>query len=294
MTKSALEDYRRFYAEEIAAITGSRSQALVEAFAKVPRERFFGPGPWEVGGPDFPTTPQLRYRQTEDADPRRLYHNIVVAIDRQRNLNNGHPATLATWIDRLEIAPGEQVFHLGAGLGYYTAILGELAGPNGRVTAIEVDPDLARRARENLALWPNVEMHSGDGADLDPGPVDAILVNAGVTHPRDQWLDRLKDGGRMIVPLTFDVGGGAGKGVMMWIRRQGEWFAARLLTLVMIYSSASVRDADANEALKKQIASPKLFSVQSLRRDVHEAEETCWLHGRGFCFSQKTVAAAEA
>jgi protein-L-isoaspartate(D-aspartate) O-methyltransferase len=286
---AALDDYRRFYAEELVAVTAIQSPALLEAFAKVPRERFLGPGPWEFAGPDLGMGPQLKYRETEDADPRRLYHNVVVVIDRKRNLNNGHPSTLAAWLDRLEIAPGEHVFHLGAGLGYYTAILSEMVGAAGRVTAIEVDADLAARAWDNLAPWTNVEMRSGDGGELDPGPVDAIFVNAGVTHPRALWLNRLRNGGRLLVPLTFDLGGGIGKGVMMLIRRQGDRYAARFQTLVMIYSSTSVRDADTNAALMKQISSPKLFAVQSLRRDAHEAEETCWLHGDGFCFSARPV-----
>jgi protein-L-isoaspartate(D-aspartate) O-methyltransferase len=283
---ASIEDYRRFYAEEIAAVTATQSRALLEAFAKVPREHFLGPGPWEIAGPDFAMGSQLKYRETEDADPRRIYHNVVVAIDRKRNLNNGQPGALAAWVDQLEIAPGEQVFHVGAGLGYYTAILSELVGPTGRVTAIEVDPDLAARARENLAPWPNVEMHAGDGGEFDPGPVNAIFVNAGVTHPHPLWLDRLRDGGRLLLSLTFDVGV-AGKGVMMLVKREGERYAARLLSLVMIYSSTSVRNAEMNAALAKQIGSPKVFSVQSLRRDAHEEEETCWLHGDGFCFSQR-------
>jgi protein-L-isoaspartate(D-aspartate) O-methyltransferase len=283
---ASIEDYRRFYAEEIAAVTATQSRALLEAFAKVPREHFLGPGPWEIAGPDFAMGSQLKYRETEDADPRRIYHNVVVAIDRKRNLNNGQPGALAAWVGQLEIAPGEQVFHVGAGLGYYTAILSELVGPTGRVTAIEVDPDLAARARENLAPWPNVEMHAGDGGEFDPGPVNAIFVNAGVTHPHPLWLDRLRDGGRLLLSLTFDVGV-AGKGVMMLVKREGERYAARLLSLVMIYSSTSVRNAEMNAALAKQIGSPKVFSVQSLRRDAHEEEETCWLHGDGFCFSQR-------
>jgi protein-L-isoaspartate(D-aspartate) O-methyltransferase len=285
----AIEDYRRFYAEEIAAVAGLRSKALVEAFAKVPRENFLGPGPWQIGSADT-LSQQVAYRETEDADPRRLYHNVVVVIDRERNLNNGHPGTLAAWLDRLEIAPGERVFHVGAGLGYYSAILSEITGPSGHVTAIEVDADLAARARENLAPWTNVELQTGDGGEFDPGPVDVIVINAGVTHPRDLWLDRLTDGGRLLVPLTFGVGGGIGKGVMMLVKRMGEQYSARLLTLVMIYSSTSVRDPEVNAALGKQIGSPKLFTVQSLRRDGHEAEETCWLHGPDFCFSQRPLA----
>ena len=289
MNKPGIEDYRRFYAEEIAAVTALRSPALVEAFAKVPREHFLGPGPWKVAGPDLGMGPSMKYRETDGADPRHIYHNVVVVIDEKRNLNNGHPSTLASWIDRLEIAPGEHVFHVGAGLGYYTAILSELVGDTGRVTAIEVDADLAARARENVAAWPNVDMHAGDGGEFDPGPVDAIFINAGVTHPRALWLDRLRDGGRMLLPLTFDVGGGIGKGVMMLVKREGERFSARLLTLVMIYSSTSVRDAEMNAALGKQISSPKIFSVAALRRDAHGEEGTCWLHGKDFCFSQRAV-----
>lgn len=38
-----LEDYRRFYADEIRFVVNLDSAALVEAFARVPRERFIGP-----------------------------------------------------------------------------------------------------------------------------------------------------------------------------------------------------------------------------------------------------------
>jgi protein-L-isoaspartate O-methyltransferase len=39
-----LESYRRFFAEEIEAACGLRTTALLDAFAKVPRERFLEPG----------------------------------------------------------------------------------------------------------------------------------------------------------------------------------------------------------------------------------------------------------
>jgi protein-L-isoaspartate(D-aspartate) O-methyltransferase len=286
---ASLADCRRFYAEEIAAVMGLGSAPLIEAFAKVPREDFLDPGPWQIGSADMMGA-RVSYRQTEDADPRRIYHNVAVVIDRERNLNNGHPGTLAAWMSALQIRPGERVFHLGAGLGYYSAILAEMTGSSGQVIAIEVDPHLAARARTNLSPWANAELHSGDGGAFDPGPVDAIFINAGVTGPRALWLDRLNDGGRMLVPLTFDTGGEVGKGVMMLVKRHGEAYSAKLLTLVMIYSSTSLRDAAVNAELANQISSPKLFTVQSLRRDAHEAEETCWLHADGFCFSQQAIA----
>jgi protein-L-isoaspartate(D-aspartate) O-methyltransferase len=59
---------------------------------------------------------------------------------------------------------------------------------NGSIVASEVDADLAVRARQNLASYPNVSVHAGDGTGVDPGVCDAILINAGVTHPHRPWL----------------------------------------------------------------------------------------------------------
>jgi protein-L-isoaspartate O-methyltransferase len=43
-----LEDYRRFYAEEIGYAANVQSPALLGAFERVPRENFLGPGPWRI------------------------------------------------------------------------------------------------------------------------------------------------------------------------------------------------------------------------------------------------------
>src|SRR2546426_4130470 len=200
-----LEECRQFYAEEVRLAASVRSPALIEAFARVPRERYLGPGPWKIASPDM-RMGGVTYIATEDADPRRIHHNVVVALDASRHLTNGQPGTLACWIDTLDLRPGEKVFHLGCGVGYYTAIIAEVVGATGQVVGSEVDPALAARAKENLAAYPNVDVHTGDGAQFDPGFRDAMLINAGVTHPHPAWLARLRDGGRMILPLTVAMG----------------------------------------------------------------------------------------
>ena len=128
-----LDDARRAFAEELRHVGHVRSEAVVRAFAGVARERFLGPGPWKLF--------QLAegYWTTEDADPRRLYHDVVVAIDAERRLNNGQPSLWARLFDRLHIAPGDRVVQIGAGTGYYTAILAEIVGRTGSVWAWEVD-----------------------------------------------------------------------------------------------------------------------------------------------------------
>src|SRR6185503_9990147 len=111
-----------------------------------------------------------------------VYHNVLVAIDARRRLNNGRPAFLASLIDQLGLQVGGSVCHVGCGTGYYSAVMAETVGRTGRVVAVEVDKTLARRARRNLKSYRQVEVVSGDGFAHDPGRVDAILVNAGVTH----------------------------------------------------------------------------------------------------------------
>src|SRR5579859_3065179 len=197
---SDLSARRRFFAEEIEAIAGLKTPALVEALATVPRERFLPPGPWTFRSEaDFAAGAP---RRTPDADPRHVCHNVTIAIEPARNLYNGNPSFVGMAIDALAIAPGARVLHVGAGTGYYSALIGGCAGPSGRVLALEADAALAARARANLASMPWIETRHGDGTFSFGESFDGILVNAGVTHPPDAWLDALAPGGRMILPLT--------------------------------------------------------------------------------------------
>src|SRR5262245_48867027 len=120
---SSLEAQRRFYAEEIRAVAAIGSDALIDAFARVPREHFLGPGPWQIAGIGDGAPVTVKYRTTRDADPAHLHHNVVVAIDAARQLNNGQPTALATWLDALGARAGEHVVHVGAGVGYYSAVI---------------------------------------------------------------------------------------------------------------------------------------------------------------------------
>jgi protein-L-isoaspartate(D-aspartate) O-methyltransferase len=287
-----VESYRRFYADEIRLAANLRSTELVKAFATVPRARYLGPPPWNICSSDRAGLGLLGivgdpYITTEN--PRDLYHNVLVAIDATRQLNNGHPSTLAYWIEALDLRRGDRVYHAGCGVGYYTAILAEMVGEQGSVVAIDLDPDLAERARRNLSAYSQVSVHAGDGADFDPGPCDAMLINAGATHPCPLWLDRLTERGRMVIPLTAKGGENFGTGIMAKVSREPFGFSAVGISFVAIFSFSTLRDPEIEPLLGKALASRALLKLKSLRFDKHDCAETCIVHTARICLSSAAL-----
>lgn len=283
-----LEDCRAFYAQEIRFVAIAATPGLVEAYARVPREKFLGPAPWQISSPEARALSIAGLREASYVtvdDPRDLYHNVVVALDRAKEINNGQPSALATWIDALALQPGDRAFHLGCGVGYYTAIIAEVVGPSGGVVALELQSDLAARAKENLASYTNVTVHQGDGAAFDPGPCDAMFVNCGVTHPQTIWLERLRHRGRLVVPFTMAVNPRVGQGVMTKIVREQSGYSAEMVTPAGMFSGGSLRDPALEPLMKKALTTGGLLKLKSVRRDAHEPADTCVLHAAEVCLS---------
>lgn len=270
---------RHWFAEELRVTAPiRRNESVVDAFASVPRERFLGPGPWRLLPWSQIDSPFL----TPDDDPSWVYHDTLVVIDAKRGLNNGQPSLWARLFDHLDLKPGERVLQVGAGTGYYTAILAEMVGAQGKVVAVEHDRDLAERAEDNLSPWPQVEVVNGDGTTHDPGKVDAIVAFAGATHPAQLWLDRLKPGGRLMMPLT----GGNRWSFFLKAIRKGESFKATSLGLCGFFPCIGGRDEKAATRLQKAMAALKGQPVPVT--DLHAGKPPAarkaevWYAGPGF------------
>ena len=80
------------------------------------------------------------------------------SADPEHNLNNGLPSALTALIEALELKNGHTVRHAGTGNGYYAALIAHCVGETGRVVGLEIDSQLATRARENLKQPPQVEV----------------------------------------------------------------------------------------------------------------------------------------
>ena len=131
---------RRAFAKQITASVGVRAPKIEDAFATVRREDFLGNGPWQI------FRHAAFYMPTPSDDPVYLYTNDLIGIVPERKINNGQPSLHAYLLDKAMPCDGEHVVHVGTGNGYYTAIMAEMVGPTGRVTGIEVDPELAKSA----------------------------------------------------------------------------------------------------------------------------------------------------
>ncbi len=272
----SIESARRFYAEELCRLNGISSPAILAAFATVPRERFVGPGPWVIQSSGTSWF-------TADADPTHVYRDALIVLDEARRLNNGQPSLWAIHLDRLRIRPGDRILHLGCGTGYYTAILAELTGPQGKVTAIELEEGLATRARAALEPWPQVTVVHADGSRGPFAPADVIVVSAGATHPLPAWLAAVKPSGKLLFPLTSTRGPGT---MAHLIRVSADLFAATLRGSVFFVDFEGARDPAVSTELARALRRDEGAGVRSLRCDAHVMNESCWLHGNGWCFSR--------
>jgi protein-L-isoaspartate(D-aspartate) O-methyltransferase len=279
---------RAAYAKQVLAIAEIDDARLNAAFAAVRRDDFLGPGPWPI----LRRLEARWYVPTPDADPVYLYTNDLVGIVPERHINNGQPSLHAHLIHQASPAAGEHVVHVGTGTGYYTAILAHLAGSSGRVTGIEYDGDLAARARANFASTPHVEIVEGDGGLVAFDPADVIYVNAGCTRPADIWLDRLKDGGRLILPMTSDRGFAAkslekmaSAGAVFRIERRANDTFANWISAVAIFPCAGSRDEASERALAEAFANKGWERVTRLYRDQQIAAERCWVRGDRWCLA---------
>jgi len=273
-----LQQHRQSYARLLAANAGlsAAHQRIIDAFATVPREQFLGPPPWQVFS-------GFGYSESV-SDPALLYQDALVSLKPEAHLNNGQPSLHLASLAALAIRQGETVVHVGAGTGYYTAILATLTGPSGRVIAYEIDKDLAVRARDNLATYANVEVRHQSGTDGPLPECDVVYVNAGATSPVEAWTDALRPGGRLLFPLTPVHGAG----YMLLVTRTptGE-FAAKFTTGAIFTPCIGAQEDGTGQRLADAFARSNVAAVRSLRYHT-TPDATSWFAGPDWWLSTAT------
>ncbi len=117
------------------------------------------------------------------------------------------PTMMAIMAEQLRVEPGSRLLEIGAGTGYNAAILAHIAGPSGSVVTVDIDQDIVDEAAGNLsnAGYGQVEAVCRDGFEGYSGgqPYDRIMVTVGAQDVSPHWVEQLRDGGIMVVPLWF-------------------------------------------------------------------------------------------
>jgi protein-L-isoaspartate(D-aspartate) O-methyltransferase len=255
---------------------GGLGSEIAAAFRTIPREKFVGPSPWKI-------LSDANHLQAITDDSDELYEDVLLPLGVGRGLNNGQPSLHAQCLLALSPAKGECVVHVGAGTGYYTAMLAMLVGAEGHVEAYEIESELARRARENLAEFSQVEVHCRSGVEAPLPDCDMLYVSASAPQPLAVWLDALRPGGRLLFPLA--PRGGIGEMLLVTKKEDGT-YPARFLCGVQFVSCAGAQNAQADRALEEALMTRRWSTVRSLHRD-DRPDESCWCAGLGWWLSTR-------
>ena len=167
--------------EHQIAARGVRSELVLEAMRKVPREEFL--------------PPSLREFAYEDS-PLPIAEGQTIS----------QPYIVAFMADALLLVGGEQILEIGTGSGYAAAVLGEIAA---NVYSVERIGQLAEKAAVRLTElgYDNVHVLHADGTKgwLEHAPYDAIVVAAGGPKVPESLQQQLKVGGRLVIPVGTEV-----------------------------------------------------------------------------------------
>ena len=141
-----------------------------------------------------------RHELVPDDQRRYAYENRPLPIGYGQTISQ--PYIVAIMTELIEPEAGDIVLEVGTGSGYQAAVLAEIVE---RVCSLEIIPQLAKRARADLDRlgYSNVRSRMGDGYYGWPegGPFHVIVVTAGATHGPPPLIERLKPGGKLIIPV---------------------------------------------------------------------------------------------
>lgn len=172
-----LAELRQRMVRDQIARRGVDDQRVLQAMRAVPREEFV---PFKLRS--------LAY--TDQALPIACHQTI------------SQPYTVAVMCQALQLNGTERVLEVGTGSGYGAAVLSPLAA---EVVTVERIPELAKTAAERLQKlgYDNVRVHVADGSEgwSAGAPYDAIVVTAAAEKLPQPYLDQLKDGGRIVIPV---------------------------------------------------------------------------------------------
>jgi len=167
-----------------------KSEEVIQAFRKVPREEFIGDNPKSLAYLDRPLP---------------IYSNQTISAP--------HMVAMMVSKEILDLKPGDICLEIGAGSGYHAAVIAEIVASTGsdkskwgHVYTIERIERLVKFALDNIertGYSDRVTVIHGDGTLGLPekSPFDKITVAAAAPRVPPPLIEQLKIGGRLVIPV---------------------------------------------------------------------------------------------
>jgi len=154
---------------------GIKNKKVLDAFKKVPRDIFV----------------DETYRNS-------AYEDRPLPIGSGQTISQ--PYIVALMTESLELTGKEKVLEIGTGSGYQVAILAELTK---EVYTVEIITSLYNKNKKLLEKYKNIKMSNHDGylGWEEHAPYDRIIVTAAPDHIPQPFIEQLKDGGIMVIPV---------------------------------------------------------------------------------------------
>lgn len=141
-----------------------------------------------------------RHRFVPERDRELAYGDHPVDIGFGQTISQ--PYIVGYMTAALAVGRDDTVLEIGTGSAYQTAVLAEIVR---EVYSVEVVPEHAARAERVLTElgYTNVHVRLGDGYQgwAEAAPFDAIIVTAAPDHIPQPFIDQLRIGGRLVVPV---------------------------------------------------------------------------------------------
>ncbi len=154
-------------------------QHVLNAFKKVPREKFVLP----------------KYKDE-------AYHDYPLPIPAEQTISQ--PTTVLIMTENLRVEKGQKILEVGTGSGYQAALLSVLVGNKGKIITTEVVPELFEFALKNLKSYKNVQIMKVTQESLGykkEAPYDRIIVTAALPEIPQTLYEQLKEGGIIVAPV---------------------------------------------------------------------------------------------
>lgn len=230
-----------------------RSPAVSAAFRNVPRHLF---------------VPEVSVEQAYQDEVVPLQGSQKSGTSSSGASSASQPAIVATMLEQLDLEPGANVLEIGAASGNNAALMANIVGKKGRVSTLEIDEELVRRARRSLdeAGFERVEIVHADGSEGYPesAPYDRIILTAAAADIAPAWHEQLSPDGRLVLPLEL----WSGLQVCVAFELAGdhlEGVAAQWCGFVRLQGRSSFDDAEhAGESVGKQAQRGRTFSESTL------------------------------